>query len=261
VTEELQPGATLEAEILPAPKRDPAWGYREIAFVVAIFVASLMLCLTVGVLVAGSLPLFRGVATHELGTNPLFFVPVQFLAYLLTFTAARLAVVSVSGEAFWPSIHWNLPGAERIFAYLLAGALLALAVLLLSTLLPFPKSLPMQQYFREPRFAYVMAAFGLAVAPLAEEIFFRGLLYPVFVRTMGQTSAIIVTGLMFSLMHQGQLARAWAPLLVLFGVGIALTLVRARTNSVAASWIMHVGYNGTLFATMFYFSEGFRKMT
>ena len=45
-------------------------------------------------------------------------------------------------------------------------------------------------------------------------------------------------GLLFALLHQGQLARAWAPLMLLFVVGIVLTTVRARYDSLAASWIV-----------------------
>ena len=53
---------------------------------------------------------------------------------------------------------------------------------------------------------------------------------------------------------------AWAPLLVIFGVGLVLTTVRARTNSLAASWIVHFSYNATLFAVLFYLTNGFQHL-
>jgi hypothetical protein len=53
---------------------------------------------------------------------------------------------------------------------------------------------------------------------------------------------------------------AWAPLLVLFGVGAVLTLVRARTNSVATCVLMHIGYNSTLFTMLFFATDHFHHL-
>lgn len=197
----------------------------------------------------------------NIATNPLFFVPVQTVAYLMMFFFMRMKISLRSQQDFWKAIRWQMPALEPGIAYALTGVVLALAVQFASTFLPMPKSLPMLEFFREPRFAYAMAAFGLLIAPLAEELFFRGLVFPVLVRKLGEVAAIVVTALMFSLLHQGQLARAWAPLLLLFTVGLALTIIRARSNSVAASWIMHISYNGTLFGLLFYFTQGFRNIS
>jgi len=48
--------------------------------------------------------------------------------------------------------------------------------------------------------------------------------------------------------------------IVIFLVGLALTIVRAKKDSVAASLLMHVGYNGTLSALMFVATDGFRHL-
>ena len=243
----------------PTPaKADPAWGYAEIGLVICTFIAALFLCGGVGLAIAKAI--VPGLTPQQVAANPLFFAPLQFAAYLLTFLALRFAVVSKSEEGFWQAIHWQMPAGEALFRYVLIGVVMAVVVQVLATFLPFPKSLPMQQYFKETGFAYMMTAFGLLVAPMAEELFFRGLAFPVLARTMGQVAAVAVTSAAFSLMHQGQLARAWAPLMVLFGVGVVLTTIRARTKSVASSWITHVAYNGTLFATLFLYSNGFRNL-
>src|SRR6185436_820932 len=76
----------------------------------------------------------------------------------------------------------------------------------------------------------------------------------------GTSLAVALTGLLFALLHQGQLARAWAPLMLLFVVGIVLTTVRARYDSLAASWIVHASYNGTLFALLYAGTSGFRNL-
>jgi membrane protease YdiL (CAAX protease family) len=44
---------------------------------------------------------------------------------------------------------------------------------------------------------------------------------------------------------------------VLFLVGTALTAVRAVTRSIAASMLVHIGYNLTLFTMLFFASQHF----
>jgi uncharacterized protein len=256
VPEELTP----PLEVPVSPRREPAWGYAELALVVVSFFLTLMLCGIAAFAIARKLPLFHGLSQLQITTSPFFFIPVQMGAYLLTYVVARFTVAAKSGENFWKAIRWELPATEECFRFALLGVLLALTVQVLSAFLPFPKALPMYEYFREVRLAYVMAAFGLLVAPIAEEIFFRGLFFPVVARTGGAVVAVLVTGAIFSFMHRTQLAWSWGPMLVLFGVGVVLTVVRARTKSVAASWITHVAYNGTLFALLFYFSDGFQAL-
>jgi hypothetical protein len=105
-----------------------------------------------------------------------------------------------------------------------------------------------------------MAAFGTLIAPLVEELFFRGFLYPVLARRVGMVAGIVLTALPFALIHESQLARAWAPLLLLFFVGVILTTARARTGSVATSVLIHMGYNATLFIMLYLASDHFRHL-
>jgi membrane protease YdiL (CAAX protease family) len=62
------------------------------------------------------------------------------------------------------------------------------------------------------------------------------------------------------LIHAPQLGRAWGPVLVVFLVGVALTLTRAKTKSVASSMLVHIAYNGTLSVLLFVGSSGFRHL-
>jgi membrane protease YdiL (CAAX protease family) len=48
--------------------------------------------------------------------------------------------------------------------------------------------------------------------------------------------------------------------LVIFLVGVVLTIVRAKTNSVAASVIIHMAYNATITIAMFAATNGFRHL-
>jgi hypothetical protein len=53
---------------------------------------------------------------------------------------------------------------------------------------------------------------------------------------------------------------SWGPVLVIFLVGVALTTVRALRKSVAATVLMHMAYNGTIFIAEYIATDGFRHM-
>jgi membrane protease YdiL (CAAX protease family) len=82
------------------------------------------------------------------------------------------------------------------------------------------------------------------VAPLVEETVFRGFLYPVIARRLGIAAGVAITGTLFGLMHAAQLWGGWGQIALLILVGVVLTWVRARTGTVAASYFVHLGYNG-----------------
>ena len=65
-----------------------------------------------------------------------------------------------------------------------------------------------------------MAAFGITLAPLLEELFFRGLLYPVLRRMFNLVIAVGLTAAAFAAIHGTQLRLAWAPILSIFIVGV-----------------------------------------
>lgn len=70
--------------------------------------------------------------------------------------------------------------------------------------------------------------------------------------------AVLLTGALFGLMHGAQLGWSWAAVLLLTLVGVFLTWVRAKTDSVMASWLVHSAYNGTLFLVTYFATQGFR---
>jgi CAAX protease family protein len=159
---------------------------------------------------------------------------------------------------FLGAIHWNWPA--NAVSYLFAGVVLSLALQALARLLPIPKNMPIDTFFRTPGEAWALTAFGITLAPLMEELFFRGFLYPVLERRLGLGVAVVLTAAGFALLHGSQLLFAWGPVLVIFLVGVVLTSVRAKRNSVAASLLIHVAYNGTISVLMFIATDGFRHL-
>jgi len=194
----------------------------------------------------------------ELERDPLLILPAQAIAYVVIVIFMYFVVTKERKQKFWTAVRWNFP--QHWFAFGAIGIVVAISGQLLSALLPIPKSLPIDQFFRSPLDAYAMALFGITLAPFVEEMFFRGFLYPVLARRLGVKLGVVLTALPFALLHSSQLGSAWGPLLVLFVVGLVLTAVRAITKSVSASMVVHMGYNFTLFAMLFIASGRFQHL-
>jgi membrane protease YdiL (CAAX protease family) len=62
------------------------------------------------------------------------------------------------------------------------------------------------------------------------------------------------------LIHLPQYGWAWGAALVIFLVGVVCGVVRAVTRSVAASFLVHVGFNGMQMLIAVVMTRGFQHM-
>jgi membrane protease YdiL (CAAX protease family) len=76
----------------------------------------------------------------------------------------------------------------------------------------------------------------------------------------GRVLAVLVTSLAFAMVHGEQLGQAWVPLLVLFVVGLVLTITRVVTRSVTPGLLIHMGYNLMLFGVLYIGTDHFRHL-
>ena len=135
-----------------------------------------------------------------------------------------------------------------------------IAFLFLGRLLPFPKETPFDALLRRPAAVVLIAVFAVTLGPLMEELFFRGFFYPVLARRFGMSTGISVTALGFGLMHAAQYGYSWASVLLIFLVGVVLGVVRAKKDSVAAGFLVHAAYNGTIILMLLIATDGFRHL-
>ncbi len=260
VPQSVQP--KIMEEVSPPPPRRavfPPWSAWDVVAVMGFTVAAIVLFSIVALVIAHIVTSERRVSVGDLATNPIVVIGSQLAAYPVVILFMMALVGGKSNEGFWRTIRWNWPGTATLSFFLL-GILFAVAAEFASRWLPIPKTLPVDRFFSDASGAYLMFAFGVTLAPLVEELFFRGLLYPILRRSWGVALAVMATGGAFACIHGMQLGWAWAPVLAIFVVGVALTLVRERTNSVAASFLMHCGYNATLFALLWFGSDHFRHL-
>ncbi len=234
----------------------------DVALILCVAVGAFFLSTIVAMMIYIGVPGRKISDPKLLVQNVAFVLPAQLVAYLMIVGFMAFIVALRHNKTLAEAIHWNFPSGSRWVGALAGGAVLGLGSQVASSFLGrwIPKTLPIDQYFRDAASAYMLAAFGIFIAPVVEELFFRGFLYPALARWTGGAASVIVTAGAFSLLHEGQLAHAWVPLLVLFSVGVVLTLVRARTDSVATCVLVHMGYNGVLFGMLFFFTDGFRHL-
>jgi CAAX protease family protein len=243
----------------PSPTgENPPWSGWDVLGIALVTFATVLFFIIVLTIVAQRL-LYHGEQVLEVARlHPVVIVVAQVMAYLVVLIFMFLLVRHARNQPFWKAVRWNWP--SNWWSYLLAGVLLSFGLQLFARLLPIPRNLPVDTFFRTPTEAWALAIFGITLAPLMEELFFRGFMYPVLARRIGIPASIFLTALGFGLIHASQLGRAWAPVLVIFLVGVALTAVRAATKSVAAGVLMHAAYNSTIFVLMFVYTDEFRHL-
>ena len=245
-----------EAAALAAP--DPAWSGLDVLRLTILAIIFLFVGVF-AVLFITRFAIYTNSTLANLTRLPLVMVTGQALSYLLVLAYMYILVTRERHRPdFLAAIHWNWPSQPAV--YVLVGFGLSVALQLLASRLPIPKNLPIDTFFRTPAEAWALTIFGITFAPLLEELYFRGFLFPVLKRGIGLPAAVLITAIAFALLHGSQLMFSWGPVLVIFLVGMVLTMVRAKTNSVSAGLLIHVAYNGTLSALMFVATDGFRHL-
>jgi uncharacterized protein len=170
------------------------------------------------------------------------------------------------GAPFWKSLGWrplraSVTGAKsKPWAYFFSGCGVAIFVALASSRVHTNENMPIQELFKSRSNAFLLMAMAVFVAPLVEETVFRGYLYPLFAKSFGMWTSIVITGVLFGLMHGTQLGWSWGIVLLLVLVGVIFTFARAAAGTVVASFLLHLGYNSMIAVTTIISTHGFTRM-
>lgn len=244
----------------PPPVENPVWTGWDVLQLAGVTLLTLVV-LQFAIVLAARRYAFAHLSLLEVAQKPILALISEFVAYIVI---ALFMVMFVEGKyhvRFWLAIRWNWPHGEwKSLKLLSVGVTMLFALNILERFLPMPKTVPFDQFFNRPVDAYLTSIFAISFGPLMEELFFRGFLYPVLARRLGVVWGVLLTALPFGLMHAFQYGNAWSAVLVIFIVGIVLTVVRAATKSVGASFLVHVGYNGMLMVLVGVATDGFRHM-
>ncbi len=256
-------------------KRIPHFGH--LALLLALVAASALVSVALFALLLRGHPALRENAVVQMA--------LEAFIYLLTLAASFKVFPLLWKRSFLSGIDFNALAARRNWPRLvLAGVLLCVLAQIPDRFITEPKHPEIEHLMSTQGGAWAALLLGVLLAPLCEEILFRGFLLPALATAYdwlsldrtpaglqrwqsstahtvpAQVFAAILSSLAFALLHAPQDRYAWGIVGVLFGVGLALAYVRIRTHSIACSTLVHMTYNGTLFAVMLVITRGFRHL-
>lgn len=245
-----------------APVQPESWGYLDLVYLIVFAVIALVMLSVLGVAVLYGLSFVFGFDFNieEPRVQGPLNVGISMLMWAAVFAFIYL-IISVKYQLrFGPAIGWvRFEGSA--LRYLWSGPLLAIVVVLLSTLLPkVDEKLPFELLLEDPLVMALLSVFGVLVAPVVEEMFFRGFMFPIFERSLGLAFAVFATSAVFSLVHGVQYGWRWQNLLMLLAVGAVFGTLRARTGSILPSTLVHASYNATLFAAVYVAGDQLEKL-
>jgi membrane protease YdiL (CAAX protease family) len=214
-----------------------------------------------------------------------FLVGSEALSYLATLALSWFIFPLLWKRPFAEGIHANLDAARRNALRLIPmGVVLSFSIQAISSLTTLPKDIPIDKFFRTPSDIWLVTAFGILLAPLFEEVCFRGFLLPAFaiaydwlslprtpaareawhstnkLTTPALVFSAVLTSILFAWLHGQQTGYAWPVLTLLFCVSLILCFVRLRLRSVMASTFIHMSYNTAIFLTAFIATGGYRHL-
>lgn len=169
------PVVTVEAA--PLPSATPNLGHAAL-FVVFVVLSGLLAAIPSGI---GMHWVAR--ALHESGdkltNDPRFLLPMEALIYAIAAGVSFLVFPRIWGRPFSQGIHWRAVHTPKRWWLLVGiGVVTSAVVQVLSNFLPIPKELPIDKLFTESIGVWLIAIFGVTIAPAFEELAFRGFLLP-----------------------------------------------------------------------------------
>ncbi len=154
------------------------------------------------------------------------------------------------GRPFWYSVRW-ISAAVSTQMVAGCGVLAAFVVMVVSVLIKTPDlDSPMKALLSDPTSVLMIAVIGITLAPVCEEVVFRGFLQPLLVRSLGAVPGILVAAAAFGLMHFQEYGNSWRHALLITAAGAAFGWMRYRTGSTKAAAIMHSAYNCVFFVLL-----------
>lgn len=217
-------------------RREPIWGYRDLA----LFLSAVLPSLALAALLSRA---SRMVAPGWFFSDAVRTLVFQSFMYVFLLGALYLVVAWRYGEPFLTSLGWTFP-IPHAFLVLTAGPAFAVALSALGVILRAPQDSSQIEILIKSRASLAaIILFGVVLAPIVEEMLFRGFLLPLLVRSMGPWLGILLTAVPFALLHGVQNQWAWQPVLLIGIAGIAFGYVRIKTGSTTAAFLMHSAYN------------------
>jgi membrane protease YdiL (CAAX protease family) len=190
-------------------------------------------------------------------SDTVFLLIQQGVFYVLALGFLFLLARLQHQQPFWRSLGWKKPTARQVAGYLTGGGGLAVAVSLALWVQPDVQGFPLEKLFNSRTACYAIGGFAIAIAPVVEELVFRGLLFAIFERTVGMRFAVLTTAVLFAGLHIPEYWHAWNHMIMILVVGMVFSLARGLTRCLTPSIILHIGYNTLMMTGLFFSTQHF----
>lgn len=233
------------------PGEDVRWGLIEVlAIMVLIFVVGVTYSFWGPPLLAYLV--YKQVVSPSLTTEFVLSYLVQFIVtvgsvafFALVVRRGSLRQLGFLGGGVRNWLKWGVGGGFLVFITILGIGIL------MDQLIP---ELPPQAFESVLRQVQSVEEFAVllfivsVVAPLAEELYFRSFVYPVFRKRTGVWAGAILAGLFFGLAHWD----VWRLAPLALG-GTVLCLIYEKSRSIYSCWLAHGLWNGAM-GLVYYFA-------
>lgn len=233
-----------EVPVTEVPVREPFWGYADLLLMIGFTGGALFVIMAVTALLLGIFPSVK----NNLGIWGLL---LQIIFYGLVYLGFRFTLGVRYGRPVLASLGWRHTHFSVVLS-VIGGVALAFFVAIMAGLIHTPEvSTPIDLFSKSSFTLALFAIFAIVIAPITEELFFRGFLQPLFSRTFGVIAGIIITALIFGALHAPEYSWAWQYALAVAFAGAVFGWVRYRSNSIIPSTIMHGCYNAVFLIAFF----------
>lgn len=166
-----------------------------------------------------------------------------------------LAAALIGGGTRRAALGWQRPERavvawSSLIAAPFVGIVLRILAMRAVALVPSTGEAPIEAFVSWPSGLLSFAALS-TVAPIGEELFFRGFVYGALAGDGSRARSVLAflgAWLLFVIAHLPQTWGSWGGLLAIGVAGLGFTALRAATGSVLVSSLAHLVYNGLLAA-------------
>ena len=182
-------------------------------------------------------------------------LPVFLISGLPVMAITRARAADVLNDGSPTGVGWQGSTPPAILFSLLLGAAFAFGCLFLygtvfTEIKPDAGSPIAQMASTGPLAQLLLAVMVVVVAPLLEEVLFRGVMLAGFTRSFGLPVAVILCTSLFVAAHTPELMRYPPGTIGIGGLAFLAIWLRLKTKSVFPAMAVHAGYNGLLVALM-----------
>jgi hypothetical protein len=175
-------------------------------------------------------------------------IQVALVVNLLSLPLIILMVKSKRGSVWRDYMAWRPVGLARTVLWVIICLLSVFAMGILHQALGWRESGFMDELPQMQSRLWLILSVVVA-APIFEEMVFRGFVYGGFERSLGAFPALLLSSMLFTVLH-GQYN--WYELAQIFVLGMVLGLARMRTQSLFTPIVMHAVNNGMATAMVFF---------